>query len=167
MLTLHTKIAVADTVAAKLVLPFDLRVKSRLRAALDTGEEVALLTVRGTVLRHGDLLKGDDGRVVQVVAAPESTYRVSCRDSHALLRCAYHLGNRHTQVEVGDGYLRILADGVLRDMLAGLGATVLEELAPFEPESGAYGGGHHSHAHSHLLAPVPLRQKIHRPDGVQ
>ena len=167
MLTLHTKIPAAETIAAKLVLPFDLRVKSRLRTVLDTGEEAAVLTVRGTVLRHGDLLKGDDGRVVQVVAAPEATYRVSCENGHALLRCAYHLGNRHTQVEVGDGYLRILADGVLRDMLAGLGASVLEETSPFEPESGAYGGGHHGHAHSHLLAPVPVRQKIHRPEGVR
>lgn len=167
MLTLHTKIPAAETIAARLVLPFESRMKSRLRVSLDTGEEAAVLTVRGTVLRHGDLLKGDDGRVVEVVAAPEKTYRVSCADSRALLRCAYHLGNRHTQVEVGDGYLRILADSVLRDMLAGLGASVLEETSPFEPEAGAYGGGHHSHDHGNLLAPVPLRQRIHRPEGVE
>ncbi|GGC20953.1 urease accessory protein UreE [Pseudoduganella buxea] len=166
MLTLHTKItdpAVARgaPVDGRLVLPYELREKCRLRAKLDTGEEVALFTVRGTVLRGGDLLKGDDGRVVRVEAAFESTYKVTCTDPLALLRCAFHLGNRHTQAQVGDGFLRIRADAVLRDMLAGLGATVVEQLAPFEPESGAYGGGHHHH--DTLLAPVPLRQRIHRP----
>jgi urease accessory protein len=104
-----------------------------------------------------------------VVAAREPTYKVTCADAHTLLRCAFHLGNRHTQAQVGDGFLRIRADAVLKDMLAGLGATVAEEDAPFEPESGAYGGGHgHSHdghgGHGgHPLAPIPLRQKIHRP----
>lgn len=166
MLTIHTRVAVAGSIAARLVLPYELREKCRLRVTLDTGEEAAVFTVRGTVLRDGDLLKGDDGRVVQVVAAPEATYRVVCGDAQALLRCAFHLGNRHTQAQVGDGFLRIRADAVLKEMLLGLGAAVTEEWGPFEPESGAYGGGHH-HDHGHPLAPVPLRQKIHRPEGVQ
>lgn len=168
MLTLHTKVTDPRApVDGRLVLPYELREKCRLRARLDSGEEVAIFTVRGTVLRGGDLLKGDDGpgvRIVRVEAAPEATYKVTCADAHALLRCAFHLGNRHTQAQVGDGFLRIRADTVLREMLAGLGATVVEQLAPFEPESGAYGGGHHHHDHGHgLLAPVPLRQRIHRP----
>jgi len=168
MLTLHTKLSEADRIDASLVLPYELREKCRLRAALDSGEEVAIFTVRGTVLRDGDLLTGEDGRVVRVVAAPEATYRVTAPDALALLRCAFHLGNRHTQAQVADGHLRIRADAVLKDMLRGLGATVVEESAPFEPESGAYsagfGGGHHHHDHGHgPLAPVPLRQRIHRP----
>ena len=166
MLTLHTKLGPeqAAVVSARLVLPYELREKCRLRAALESGEEVAVFTVRGTVLRDGDLLTGEDRRVVQVVAAPEPTYRVSCVDPLALLRCAFHLGNRHTQAQVGEGFLRIRADPVLKEMLAGLGATVVEEQAAFEPESGAYGGGHgHHHHDGHPLAPIPLRQKIHRP----
>lgn len=165
MLTLHTKLERAETLDGELILPYDQREKSRLRARLSSGEEVAVLTVRGTVLRDGDLLKGDDGRVVKIVAAPEATYRVECAQPHDLLRCAFHLGNRHTQAHIGDGFLRIRKDAVLRDMLVGLGATVVEEQAPFEPESGAYGGGHHHHGdhHHHPLAPIPLRQKIHRP----
>ena len=166
MLTLHTKIDQADHISGDLILPYELREKSRLRATLSTGEEVAVLTVRGTVLRDGELLKGDDGRVVRIRAAAEATYRVSCSTPHALLRCAFHLGNRHTQAQVGDGWLRIRKDPVLREMLVGLGATVDEEHAPFEPEAGAYGGGHHhhgDHGHSHALAPIPVRQKIHRP----
>ncbi len=168
MLTLHTKVPHADEIAGDLILPYELREKSRLRATLANGEEVAVLTVRGTVLRDGDLLKGDDGRIVKISAAAEATYRVECTSPHALLRCAFHLGNRHTQAQVGDGWLRIRQDAVLKDMLAGLGANVIEEQAPFEPESGAYGGGHHHHGDArHPLAPIPLRQKIHRPGDAQ
>ncbi len=166
MLTLHTKVERADTIDGELILPYELREKSRQRAQLASGEEIAVVTVRGTVLRDGDLLKGDDGRVFKVRAAAEATYRVACHSSHSLLRCAFHLGNRHTQAQVGDSWLRIRKDPVLKDMLVGLGATVTEEQAPFEPESGAYGGGHHHHGDDQqpkLLAPIPLRQKIHRP----
>ena len=170
MLTLHTKIQHAGAsdveIFAQLVLPYELREKCRLRATLSNGEEVAIFTVRGTVLRDGDLLTGEERRVIQVVAAPEPSYKITCADAHALLRCAFHLGNRHTQAQVGDGFLRIRADAVLKDMLAGLGARVEEQMAAFEPESGAYGGGHghrdDGHGH-HPLAPIPLRQKIHRP----
>jgi urease accessory protein len=164
MLTLHTKVSQADKINGELVLPYELREKSRLRATLVSGEEVAVFTVRGTVLRHGDLLKGDDGRIVKITAASEATCRVSCDGSQALLRCAFHLGNRHTQAQVGEGFLRIRRDPVLKDMLIGLGASVTDEQAPFEPESGAYSGHHAHEGHAqHPLAPNPLRQKIHRP----
>lgn len=169
MLNLHTKVDHADHIDGELILPYELREKSRQRAALSSGEEVAVFTVRGTVLRDGDFLKGDDGRIVKVKAAPEATYKVVCDSPQALLRCAFHLGNRHTQAQVGDGWLRIRKDVVLKDMLAGLGASVIEEQAPFEPEAGAYGGGHHHHGddHHHPLAPIPVRQKIHRPGDTQ
>jgi len=165
MLTLHTRTDIADHIDGELILPYELREKSRLRATLTSGEEVAVFTVRGTVLRDGDLLRGDDGRVIRIRAATEATYRVNCQRPRDLLRCAFHLGNRHTQAQVGDGFLRIRRDSVLKDMLQGLGATVAEEDAPFEPESGAYGGGHGHHGDDghHPLAPIPLRQRIHRP----
>ena len=171
MLTLNARTEHADSISAQLVLPYELREDSRLRTKLASGEEVAIFTERGTVLRNNDLLRGDDGRVVQIIAAQEPTYRVTCKTSHNLLRCAFHLGNRHTQTQVGEDFLRIYQDSVLREMLLGLGATVVEENAQFEPESGAYsGGGHHhhdddghSHSHSHgPLAPIPAHQKIHR-----
>lgn len=163
MLTLNSRVDHADQVDGELVLPYELREKSRLRATMASGEVVAVFTVRGTVLRDGDLLRGDDGRIVKITAAAEATCRVDCPTPHDLLRCAFHLGNRHTQAQVGDGFLRIRADPVLKEMLQGLGANVTEELAPFEPESGAYGGGHSHRDDGNLLAPVPLRQRIHRP----
>jgi urease accessory protein len=120
MLTLNTKVEHATKIDGELHLPYDQREKSRLRASLTTGEEVAVFTVRGTVLRHGDLLQGDDGRIVKVTAAPEASYRVDCDDAHTLLRCAFHLGNRHTQAQIGHedskGFLRIRKDAVLKDM---------------------------------------------------
>jgi urease accessory protein len=170
MLTLHTKIDPAEAaphIDGELILPFELREKSRLRASLASGEEVAVFTQRGTILRNGELLRGDDGRIVKVVAQAEATYRVVCASPGALLRCAFHLGNRHTQAQLGEaagiGYLRIRQDSVLKEMLERLGATVTEEFAPFEPESGAYGAHQHGGGHNHPLAPIPQRQKIHRP----
>lgn len=170
MLTLHTKIEYTERIDDELPLPFDLREKCRLHAQLASGEEVAVFTVRGTILRDGDLLRGDDGRVVKIVAAHEPTYRVECETPRALLRCAFHLGNRHAQAEVGSAagaeFLRIRKDPVLKGMLEGLGANVIEEAAMFEPESGAYGA--HRHRADHLpLAPVPVRQRIHRPSDKQ
>nr|WP_084072811.1 urease accessory protein UreE [Pandoraea pulmonicola] len=129
-----------------LVLPFDARSKSRLRATLATGEEVALFLPRGTVLRGGDVLVADDGGLIRVEAAPETVLLVSAASPLALTRAAYHLGNRHTPVEVGDGYLKLEYDPVLRDMLLRLDVDVAEALMPFEPEAGAYGGGH-KHGH--------------------
>jgi urease accessory protein len=165
MLTLTTRIEQAERIDGELVLPYELREKSRLRARLASGEDAAVFTARGSVLRHGDLLRGDDGRIIKIIAAAEATYRIECGTPRDLLRCAFHLGNRHTQAQVGGAaaapYLRIRSDTVLKEMLEGLGATVIEEHAPFEPEAGAY-GGHHHHG-DHPLAPIPLRQKIHRP----
>lgn len=172
MLTLHTLLD-PDHAAAptdELLLAYDGRERCRLRVRLASGLEAALFLPRGSVLRHGDLLTGPEGAIVRVLAAPEDTYRITGVDAQALVRCAFHLGNRHGQVQIGADHLRIRADPVLREMLMGLGAQVAQEQAPFHPEPGAYGGGHgHGPADGerHLLAPVPLRQKIHRPGDAE
>ncbi|MGM3057742.1 urease accessory protein UreE, partial [Bacillus cereus group sp. BC334] len=87
--------------------PYELRVNSRLRTRLASGEEVAIFTQRGTVLRNNDLLSNDEGKVVQIISAEEPTYRITCNAEYDLLRCAFHLGNRHTVTQVADGFLRI------------------------------------------------------------
>jgi len=130
---------------AELELAFELRCRSRLRARLASGEEVALALPRGTVLRDGDLLRADDGRAVRVVAQPERVMQVSCATKLELARAAYHLGNRHVPLQIAPDWLRLAEDPVLRRMLEGLGATVTVLDAPFEPEAGAY--GEHSHGH--------------------
>ena len=129
-------------VKGQLKLPFESRQKSRLRTALVSGEEVALMLPRGEVLRGGDLVTASDGRVIEVVAEPEKLVHVECASPEALAKAAYHLGNRHIPVQVGAGFLRMAPDHVLEEMLKGLGAKVSAIEAPFEPEAGAYGGGH-------------------------
>jgi urease accessory protein len=130
------------TAAAHLALPFEMRSRSRYRATLDTGEAVGVLLPRGTVLRGGDRVRASDGRVVEVVAQPEALIEARCADARTLARAAYHLGNRHVPVEVGDGCLRLAPDHVLEAMLRGLGVDVAAVTAAFEPEAGAYAHGH-------------------------
>ena len=140
--------ATADAVATEsLSLPFEGRCKSRLRTCLATGEECGLFLERGGILRGGDKLLAGDGRVVEVLAAPESLMQAASADPLQLARAAYHLGNRHVAVQVLPGSLRFARDHVLGEMVQGLGLPVVEIQAPFEPETGAY-GTHGGHGHS-------------------
>lgn len=136
------RVAYQLEVKGQLRLPFESRQKSRLKARLVSGEEVALVLPRGEILRGGDLVTASDGRVIEVVAEPEKLLHV---ESDALAKIAYHLGDHHVPVQVGEGFLRIAADHVLEEMVRKLGAKVSEVQAPFEPEAGAYAGGHHQH----------------------
>lgn len=147
MIELKSKADTSAAASGQLRLAFELRQKSRLRTQLVSGEDAWLLLTRGDILRGGDRLQGADGRVVEVIAADEAVLHITCASTHELTKAAYHLGNRHVPVEVGDGYLRIAADHVLAEMLKGLGATLMPMQAPFEPEGGAYGtqGGGHQH----------------------
>ncbi len=162
MLEIKTKLKVRREayqieVADRLMLPFDLRQKSRLRTNLASGEEVGVLLPNGEILRGGDLLVATDGRVIQVVAQIEKVMQADCESALDLARAAYHLGNRHVALQIGDGWLRIANDHVLRQMLEGLGLVVNALDASFEPESGAYGaqGGGHNNAHHHEVDLVP------------
>jgi urease accessory protein len=129
-----------------LFLDFETRSKSRFKARLmTTGEEVGVLLPRGTVLRGGSMLSDGEGDSVEVVAADESLLRV-VGSPYDRMRCAYHLGNRHVRLEVREDSLQLQFDPVLADMLRNLGVVPTLVYAPFEPESGAYGGGH-QHGH--------------------
>jgi urease accessory protein len=150
MLEIKSKLKIPRTaykleVRGQLRLPFELRQKSRLKTKLVSGEEVGLMLPRGDILRGGDLVTASDGRVIEVVAEPEKVLHVVCETPAELARAAYHLGNRHVPVQVGDGFLRLAADHVLEEMLKKIGANVSSMEAPFEPEAGAYAGGHHQH----------------------
>jgi urease accessory protein len=129
-----------------LVLPFELRQRARLRATCQSGREIGVHLPRGSVLRGGNRLRGSDGDEILVIAAEETVSTVHCDSSSRLVRIAYHLGNRHVNLEVGEGWVRYARDHVLDAMVAQLGGTVRFERAPFEPEAGAYAGGV-PHAH--------------------
>lgn len=134
------------TVDDAVVLPFELRQKTRLRTVSRAGRDTGIFLPRGSVLRGGDLLRSTCGLVFAVEAEPEALMEVRSDDALVLARLAYHLGNRHVHVQIGDGFLRTPEDYVLRDMLEQLGAVVTVVQAPFDAESGAYGGHHHAMA---------------------
>jgi urease accessory protein len=146
-----------------LTLPFEQRCKSRLRTTLASGEEAGLFLDRGTILRGGECLAAEDGRVVRVQSAEERLMEVRAEDADALARAAYHLGNRHTPIQIGDGWLRFAADHVLAEMLKGLGVEASVLNAPFEPEPGAYAAGQHQHSgeakHAGVIHDFALRPR--------
>ena len=150
MLNIQKRCVPRDRLDAELIMPYELRQKCRLRTQTTTGEETGLFLPRGSVLRDGDFLQAEDGRIVKVTARLEKILQVGCPDAVQLSRIAYHLGNRHVALQIGPGWLRIANDDVLRQMVEGLGAVVVPVEAAFEPEPGAYGG----HQHQGPDAPV-------------
>jgi urease accessory protein len=127
-----------------LSLTAEERTRSRNRFQTDEGEAVYLQLPRGTLLRDGDLLASETEEILVLVKAkPEPVLTVTAADFITLMRSAYHLGNRHVPLEITPTYLRFSPDSVLQKMLIQLGVEVREEMAPFQPEIGAY-----SHSHS-------------------
>lgn len=158
MLKFTKRLAVADEAVYTLTLPFDQRIRGRLKVILDNGEEAGLFLDRGPILRGGDCIATDEGAVAEIKAAVETVSTVRSDNALLLSRVCYHLGNRHTLLQIGEGFARYQHDHVLDDMVRGLGLEPVCEQAPFEPEPGAYGehhsdhahGGHaHQHSHSH------------------
>lgn len=143
----HTeKGGVADPAEDELILPYDLRQKTRQRVRLSSGREAGLYLPRGTTLKDGDRLSDGDGISLKVVAAEETVSIAKVKDPLQLAKIAYHLGNRHVALKVLEDRLVYLHDHVLDDMVTRLGAKVTVARRPFEPEEGAYhGSGSHHH----------------------
>ena len=136
--------AAADTV----VLGYDDRHRRRMAMIGTRGLEFLLDLEEALALRGGDALVLEDGRLIEVVAAPEALIEIRGADPHHLVRVAWHLGNRHLPTQIVGKGLRIRRDHVIEEMVKGLGAKVIEIEAPFDPEGGAYaGGGHAGHDH--------------------
>jgi urease accessory protein len=134
--------APADTV----VLDFDDRHRRRMAMTGTRGLSFLLDLENAIALRGGDALVLEDGRLIEVVAAPEPLLEIRGTDPHHLVRVAWHLGNRHLPTQIMPKGLRIRRDHVIEAMVKGLGARVIEIEAPFDPEGGAYAGGGHAHA---------------------
>jgi urease accessory protein len=125
-----------------VVLSYDDRHRRRLAMQGERGVEFLLDLPEATLLRHGDGLVLEDGRVVEVRARPEALLAVTARDPHHLARLAWHLGNRHVPVAIESDRIFIRPDHVLAGMLSGLGAEVSATEARFDPEVGAYDAAH-------------------------
>ena len=141
--------APADTV----VLDFDDRHRRRMAMTGTRGLEFLLDLENAVALRGGDALVLEDGRLVEVVSAPEPLVEIRGADPHHLIRVAWHLGNRHLPTQIMPKALRIRRDHVIEAMVKGLGARVVEIEAPFDPEGGAYAGTGHGDAHDHAHHP--------------
>ncbi len=142
-----------------VVLEFDERYRRRFVMTGVQGFAFLLDLPEAAMLRGGDGLRLEDGRIVEVVAAPEPLAEIRAADPLALMRVAWHLGNRHLETEMSAKALRVRRDPVIEDMVKGLGARVVAVEAPFNPEGGAYvqaaarghdhGHGHRGHEHAH------------------
>ena len=134
-------------------LDWDVRQKSRFDCTDSAGRQLGVFLPRGTAVRGGDVLVAEDGSLVRIIAAPQTVLRITHCTAHGtpydLIRAAYHLGNRHVQIELKPDHLKIEPDHVLADMLRAMHLIVNTVSAPFEPEAGAYAQGGHSHAHAH------------------
>jgi urease accessory protein len=143
--------APVDTV----VLDFDERHRRRVAMTGVGGLAFLLDLAEAAMLRGGDGLSLEDGRIVEVVAAPEPLAEIRTADGLGLARVAWHLGNRHLPTEILPKALRIRHDPVIEAMANGLGARVIPLEAPFNPEGGAYvkaemdAAGAHAHHHDH------------------
>jgi len=134
---------------ARLTLTFEQRQKSRQRIHLDNGLAGALVMQRGLRLHDRDLLRSECGLIVQIVAAPEPVTTAYAANALAHARACYHLGNRHLSLQVAPDWVRFSQDHVIDDLARHLGLRIEHGMHPFEPEDGAYAGGHTHHAHSH------------------
>lgn len=146
-------LAVADGSADSVRLDHDLRNRRRMVFTTQGGAAILLDMARTVHLHDGDGLELDDGSVVRVEAAAEALIEITAPDLPALVRIAWHLGNRHLPTQLLGDRLRIRHDHVIAAMVEGLGGTCGGIMAPFDPEGGAYataeGSSILAHGHSH------------------
>lgn len=153
-------VATAASATDVVRLDHDLRNRRRMVFTTQAGRSILLDMPRAVHLRDGDGLLLDSGDMVRVEAAPEPLIEITAHDLPALIRIAWHLGNRHLPTQLLGDALRIRHDHVIADMVAGLGGHCAPIMAAFDPEGGAYAGevptmghahhhdrGHHTHAH--------------------
>lgn len=136
-----------DPQAASDFIVLDAQDRHRRRVVFvgEHGATYLLDLPRPAQLRDGDGLLLEDGSLVRVTGKAEALVEIAAASPHDLARIAWHLGNRHTEVQIAGEKLRIRRDHVLEEMLVGLGASLSYLVAPFDPETGAY--GHNGHAH--------------------
>ena len=143
----------AERVADSLILDHEARLRRRVALKGEGGLEFLLDLERANVIEDGDAVKLEDGRLVQIKAAPEKLIAITTDNPLRLVKVAWHLGNRHVATEITNDTLYIAHDHVLLEMVRGLGATAAAVERPFRPERGAYAGHEHDadcgHAHAH------------------
>jgi urease accessory protein len=130
-----------DSPVATLELDYLQRSRSRGRAIDSDGDDIAWFLDRGGVIADEDVLVSQQGKRIKIRAAQEEVSEVHS-SPEALIHAAYHLGNRHLPLQIGHGWLRYQKDHVIDEMIRSFGLKIEHADAPFDPEAGAYHGGH-------------------------
>lgn len=139
-----------DEIADSITLDQDTRKKARIKGVTDKGQDVGIFVERGHPLLIGQVLKTECGLLIEVKGKAEEVSTAMATDWLSFSKVCYHLGNRHTSLQIGELWVRFKPDYVLEELAENYGLTIDKTPAVFEPESGAYGkGGGHSHGHSH------------------
>jgi urease accessory protein len=148
----------ATTAVDRVVLDADDRQRRRIVLTGENATRVLLDFDKQTMLHDGDGLVLDSGAIVLISGMPEPLAEIAASSPRDVVRLAWHLGNRHTDVQISGDRIRIRRDHVLEEMLRGLGATVTTIEAPFDPQAtvphsqdhdGAHAHGHHHHGPGH------------------
>lgn len=121
------------------------RFRRRFKFTSDSGIEFLLDLPEARLLRHGEGIELENGKIIEVIAQPEALYEITAKNTRHLLSLAWQIGNRHLAAQISEDKILIRQDHVIKDMLEGLGASVAEIEASFDPEGGAYAKGHHHH----------------------
>lgn len=141
----HSHSEIADSIT----LDHDTRKKARIKAKTDSGIDIGIFMARGHPLLVGEVLKTECGLFIEIKGQAEPVSTAIASDWLTFCKVCYHLGNRHTSLQIGELWLRFKPDHVLEALAQKYGLTIDNKPAIFEPENGAYGVGAHSHSHTH------------------
>lgn len=146
---LEAKIRMTDSVSYiddSITLDFDTRQKARIKGKTDSGLNIGIFIERGKPLLIGEVLKTECQKLIIIKGSLEPAVTATTEDSLTFSKICYHLGNRHTRLQIGDGWLRFQPDHVLIELVLQYGLKVTNEPSIFEPEKGAYAQlSSHSH----------------------
>jgi urease accessory protein len=141
----HQATSIDDTIT----LDHDTRKKARIKGITDNGQEIGIFMQRGQALLVGEILVTECGLHIEIVGKDEDVTTAISTDWLAFARVCYHLGNRHTSLQIGELWVRFKPDHVLEELAQNYGLSIDKTPAIFEPESGAYGNTAHAHSHAH------------------
>ena len=123
----------------KLTLSSDERRILRGKRLTDCDQEIILQLPREGKLNDGDILSTNKSNFyVEIIAKKENLIEISSNSKIELIKTAYHLGNRHVEVEIEKDSLLAKSDYVIKNMLNNFNVDVLNTKRKFSPETGAH-----------------------------
>jgi urease accessory protein len=126
-----------------ITLAWEDRRQAHARRKSDSGVEFAISLPAGTILKSGDCLLLDEEKVViEVREALEPVYIVRPRTPQEWAYYAYHVGNRHQSIMIGDSELTFLQDPAVRSLLVQLQVQFSPDMRPFTAALAAAGHSH-------------------------